>query len=159
MSGEEVTVEMYVRSSAPGVARERQERTRERLASLDEEGAVGSVTVRQWPKRVALDDDPEQEWVLDRFEAFSRWAEAENVSLDPGFGTRECYSWATGYRYDALVLPVICLAVYEGGDLVSVYPHADGDETRTVADYLIELETAATEEPTAAPEPQIKPAD
>lgn len=48
----------------------------------------------------------------------------------------------TGEMDDWLVFPALCLALYEDGSLAAVFPHADGDDYRSVSDGLDELARA-----------------
>jgi hypothetical protein len=53
----------------------------------------------------------------------------------------------TGAKGDWIVLPAITVAIYENGDLAAVYPHADGDDYRSVADGLTALAETVTSGP------------
>ncbi|PSQ45748.1 hypothetical protein BRD17_00860, partial [Halobacteriales archaeon SW_7_68_16] len=128
----------------PKPASGRRDRLRERLCDLAAGSTVEEFDVSTWPKRVPRDGscDPA---VRDRYLEFAAWARDNGVRLSPFFGTRECYSMETGERGEWVVLPALCLAVYEDGDLSAVYPHADGDTYHSVLSGLRHLETAATE--------------
>lgn len=130
-------VEFFSRASVPRVVRDRPSSIVERLDRLDSEGRVGSVETHTWPEELC----PVEGAVADRYEEFDAWADANGVALDPFFETRECRCLASDRSDTALVLPVLCLAVYEGGDLRAVYPHATGDGVRTVDDGIAALAT------------------
>lgn len=132
-------VELYHRETLPTPAQGRREQVEARLAALESAGAIAGYDVATWPKRVPCDGTADPA-VRDRYLAFATWAAEGDVRLTPFFGTRECYSMATGDRGDWVVLPALCLAVYEGDRLTSVYPHADGDTYRSV---LFGLQTLA----------------
>lgn len=134
-------VELYGRETLPPPAATRRERLEARLTDLSSEGALAGFDVSTWPKRVPHDgDDDADAAVRDRYLAFTAWAVEQGVRLTPFFDTRECYSMATGERGEWVVLPALCLAVYEDGDLAAVYPHADGDTYRSVQSGLRSLE-------------------
>jgi len=137
-------VELFVRDGLPEPAARQCDRLRERLTDLEAEGAVASATAFTWDKRVER-GDPVKTKARDRYVAFEAWAADRGVSLRPFFGTRECYSMETGERGEWIVYPALCLAVFEDGDLVSVFPHADGDDYRSVLDGLDALDSESTE--------------
>lgn len=128
-------VELYGRDDLPAPARGRRDRVAAHLAELESAGTIAGFDVRWWPKRLPRDGTGTRE-VRDRYLAFADWAEDRGVSLAPFFGTRKCYSTATGERGEWVVLPALCLAVYGDGDLTAVYPHANGDAYRSVLSGL-----------------------
>ena len=131
-------VELYGRETLPPPAAERRDHVAETLRALERQELIDECTVSAWPKRIecASAADPD---ARDLYLSFQSWAEDNQVRLTPFFQTRECYSMETGDRGDWVVFPAICLAVYEGDDLVSVYPHADGDTYRSVLTGLESL--------------------
>lgn len=134
-----VRVELFVRSSVPSVARERQAAAIERLYALDD--SIDAVGVRSWEKRIPIDAHGDRRETHHVYETLLDWACEHGVELRPFFETRECYSSITGESHTALVLPVMCLAVYEDDRLHGVYPHADADRTYAVGDALDALES------------------
>jgi hypothetical protein len=131
---------LHVRETLPDPVRGRRERVTDRLSALVADGALAEYDVVSWDKRIPADGsgDPETQ---DAYLAFSEWAKAEEVSLSPFFETRECYSWQTGERGTWVVLPALCLSVYEDDELVAVYPHRDGDTYESVWSGIESLET------------------
>jgi len=138
-------VELFGRADLPTPAASRHDRVAQRLAALASAGAVAEFGVSTWPKRVPRDGAADAA-TRDRYLAFAAWARDSGVRLTPFFGTRECYSMETGERGEWLVLPALCLAVYEDGELTAVYPHADGDTYRSVLSGLQALEEGADAE-------------
>jgi len=134
------TVELYVRSLAPGPAGSRQEATIERLERLVDRRAVEEYAVHVWGARVALSTTAARtdagRFVLDRLAAFRRWAAGADASLEPFFETRETHSSITGEVYATVELPVLALAEYRDGRLTGVSPHAGDDGVETVRDRL-----------------------
>lgn len=151
-----VHVELYARETLPSPARGRREHVEARLTELSAGGAIASFDVATWPKRVPCGGDADPE-VRDRYLAFEAWAGERDVRLTPFFGARECYSMATGDRGNWVVLPALCLAVYEDESLRAVYPHTDGDTYRSVLSGLRSLETDADRESRDAA--RVTPAD
>ena len=132
---------LYVRETLPAPVRGRRERVTDRLSALVADGALARYDVDVWDKRIPADGsgDPETQ---DAYLACSTWAAEAGVSLSPFFETRECYSWQTGERGTWVVLPALCLSVYEDDELVAVYPHRDGDTYESVWSGIDSLETA-----------------
>jgi len=130
----DVGVELYVRSELPPPAQERAARVYAGLEQLAREGAVTRLDRSTWPTRTPV-EDPRPD-VRDAYLSFESFADATGVGLAPFFQTRECFTPEYGGWTEWLVLPGICLAVYEDDRLVSVSPHTDGEETRTVQDAL-----------------------
>lgn len=120
--------ELFCRDDVPVHAARHQETLVDRL-----EGLADRVTVTAWPKRVRRWSDGD---VLDRYDEFASWADAAGVDLSPFFGSRGVYSFEDGRQFDALVLPVCCLAIYDGDELDAVYPHTAGDTHYAVEDAL-----------------------
>ena len=142
LSGSGTQLELFVRSSAPVGARERQTAMIERLRALDDIDSIGATAVRTWEKRIPIGEDRFGESETHRaYAAFTEWARGRDIELRPFFDTRECHSAIIGGSHTALVLPVMCLAVHEGDRLRSVFPHTRGDLTHTVGDALAALET------------------
>lgn len=137
-------VELFVRDGLPEPAARQCERLTNRLTALEADDTVAAVATFTWDKRVQC-GDPVKTKARDRYEEFEAWAADRGVSLRPFFGTRECYSMETGERGEWIVYPALCLAVYDDGDLASVFPHADGDDYRSVTDGLDALGGESTE--------------
>lgn len=131
-------VALYVRETLPTPAARQRETLRTRLRALEAEGRVDGFDVFDCPKRIRC-ENPTARDARDRYLEFAQWARDSDVSLHPSFSTRDCYAMDTGEKGEWLVFPALSLAVYEDGDLAAVYPHADGDAYRSVADGLTAL--------------------
>ncbi|MDG5778130.1 HTH domain-containing protein [Haloarculaceae archaeon H-GB2-1] len=138
-------VRLFVRDELPRPARSRRERVVDELEAIEAEGHVTAAEVVHWPKRFAV-ADTDHPSVREQFSDFVEWATDREVELSPFFGTRECYSMESGEKGDWVVLPAFCLAVFDGAELRDVYPHATGDQTRSVEDGLKTLTESTTEE-------------
>jgi len=117
-------------------------------------GAVDEYETTVWDKRVPVDADcPERS----RYDEFVTWATDAGATLSPFFDTRLCYSWETGEKRTDLVMPALCVAVYEDDELVRVAPFAREGTPRSIEDCLDDLEAGRT--PTATGTPTITTAD
>lgn len=134
--GEPLRIELYVRRNAFG-ARTQQQRLFERVRRLEAHPEVEETAVRRWPSRIAADEGSEIVGVAREFEM---WAAERGLSLAPCFERREVEPTFTVERFEQLVLPVMCLAVYHGGRLERVAPHVAERRAYTVHDCIEELE-------------------
>jgi hypothetical protein len=122
---------LHVRETLPSPVRYRREQVTDRLSALVADGALAEFDVVTWDKRIPADGSGDRE-LRDTYLALEDWAQDRDVSLAPFFATRECYSWETGERGTWVVLPALCLSVYEDDELTSVYPHRNGDTYHSV---------------------------
>nr|WP_139210954.1 HTH domain-containing protein [Natrinema salaciae] len=103
------------------------------LKELRLTGALADVTLRVWGRQIAAGssviggDDVER--IRDRLSEFECWASQNGYSLVPVFKRRERTSMVSDERTPVIVLPTICLAVYDADRLVGVFPR------RTVTEY------------------------
>jgi hypothetical protein len=130
-------VTFYVRGDMFG-ANDQQNAIVGRLRDLAASGRIEAYDVAVWNGRVRLDTDRTPPAVT-AYEAFSDWAAAAGVDIDPFFTVRERESFVDGAARE-LVLPVMCLAVESEDGIESVAPNVRGDETTTVRDCLDALE-------------------
>jgi len=144
-----ITVELYTREELPPPAVEQSEAIYERLENLTHRDGVEEINQETWVKRTPVQGCTDA--VRDTYLAMTEWASNADVALDPFFQTRECYSATEEGWTDWIVLPAICLAIYEDGDLSAVYPHRDGAETRTVADGVQQLERSVLDSAEQSP--------
>ena len=133
----ELTV--YLRASAPSVARDRQREVIERAERLVETDRIEDVTVRRWDDRVFVSEGHPvtEHHAVEAFETFKEHAEEFDRSVKPFFQEHE--------RDDGrlIVFPVICVAVHVDDELRGVFPSADEDRSNvySVWDCLTALET------------------
>ncbi len=144
-SDEGYSVRLFLRGTVPPEVRERQEHTVTRLERFEADHDV-ELEVRNWPREIPVDPVGVSETYLDLLDTFRAWANAQGRSLAPAVEVRRTYSWITAEQYATIALPVMLLAIYEGDRLLNVFPHADGDEVRTVAEGLTELNRFCTDE-------------
>lgn len=128
---------LFAREELPRPATERRDVVAEQLAAIVASGSLAGVDVVHWDKRVpAAGGARERSLVAE----FRKWAVDADVDLAPCFGTRRCHDGRAGEVRTELVLPALCLAVYEDDELVAVAPRATDDGVVTVADCLARLE-------------------
>ncbi|MEM4782642.1 MAG: hypothetical protein QXG03_13915 [Halalkalicoccus sp.] len=137
MEGQNTAPELtvYLRSSAPFPARDRQEEVIERAERLATEGRIGDVSVRHWNDRVVASDEVGATDAVETFEAFKSRAEEIGHTIEPFFQEHD----RGGVR--EIVFPIICIAVYVDEELRRVFPCRDDREAYSVWDCLTALET------------------
>lgn len=147
--------ELFVRTDLPTPSEKRRDAVETRLERLRRAGRIDEFETTVWAKRVpvAATDCAERT----RYEEFRDWATEAGATLAPFFDTRLCYSWETGEKRTELVMPALCLAVYEDGDLVQVAPFARGGAPHSIEECLDDLETGR--EPTTPGAVTISTAD
>ena len=128
-------VTLYVRTPAPMATKERQASVLGRLDALRAAEVLDDVTVTYWVRQATNDDA-----VMPSVGALEEWAEANDVTLAPAFDRHDRSNWYTGHDDVVVSLPVICLAVFEDEDIVSVYPHRGRNGNLSVSDGLDRLE-------------------
>lgn len=116
-----------------------------RLKHLEAEGTIDSVEVEVWGKKICRKVNGEKPALcylaLEILDEFRDWAERNGRSLRPYFKERTIHSEITGEERIEIDLPIVCLGIYAGTDLLTMYPHTDGDGHNTVEDGLKLLET------------------
>lgn len=128
---------LFVRSDLPTPSRKRCTTIECDLQELVSSGVLDAAESREWEKRVPLGSDDSLERTL--YEEFETWARDAGVSLSPFFDTRLCYSMETGEKRKELVMPAVCLAIYEDGDLAQVAPFAYAGRAESVEECIAEL--------------------
>lgn len=141
----DITVTCYVRPSLLLEPVDSHVRT---LRAAEEEGEIDALLLRSWPDQITISADRHAPESLEAFEEFTEWAYREGVEIEPPFAVQTRESTITGESRTVLVTPVCCLAVYVGNALAGVYPHVDGEESRTVTDAVAALRSGEIREAT-----------
>lgn len=130
--------ELYLRRDAHGGlgVKEMVDRTRR----LEANGVFGeSLVAGEWHRFGTRAED----WrpgAMETYEEFRAWAEANGLSLEPGFQQRSRSFIGMDDVETVVVFPVVALAVYEGQELQAVFPCTDGERTHTVESALAAFE-------------------
>jgi len=134
---------LFVRSDLPAPSQKHCNAIECELQELVCRDVLDGVETVEWEKRVPL-QGPGNGAERDLYNEFADWAREAGVCLAPFFDTRLCYSPTTGEKRRELVMPAVCLAVYEDGDLVQVAPFADAGRTESVGECIAELSETGT---------------
>lgn len=144
MTDTEPYIELYVRSLLPDGAGKRQDAVIDQLAALEREDEIAGYDIIVWGKQVAPEsaaaNTDEGRYLLNRIAEFKQWALSNNVSLESFYERRTVDSAVAGDATDAIRLPVIGLAEYDGDELVHVAPCTEGERVHTITDRLENLE-------------------
>ncbi|WP_332899042.1 HTH domain-containing protein [Haladaptatus sp. CMSO5] len=134
-------LELFYRAPAPDEARHSQERIFKRLHELERENGT-HIETHKWPMRVVLERDTDERAAraLASYTEFDDWAHSHHVSLRPYFTEHESH-WFTGEDTNELILPMVCLAVYDGDELVDVFPRTEGNHAVSINQFLDRLES------------------
>lgn len=140
-------IELFTRAGAVGTY-DRVVEAIERVRELEADDRGSECRVTTWDKQITLGNGhiEGRMAVLERIEEFETWARERSVSLYPFFEERTRSSLATDGEQRVIVLPVLCLAVYEGEGLRELFPCTANEVTYTVHDGLAALETNGTNE-------------
>lgn len=135
----ETTVDLLLRADGPA-AWKQQQQVIETLDRLDETDAIDGYRTQVWGNAVPL-GGPLSETVFYRaavrkVRAFEEWAESRDGPVELPFERDEVVSELTGDRHSLVRLPMTCLAVYDGADLLAVYPCVEDGEPCSVEDLL-----------------------
>lgn len=117
-------VEVYLRTDTIGTY-DAQRRVIERLRSLDARGVFDGTSVGATWQGVETYDGDAREGAIRTYEEFRDWAEANDFSLEPAFDRRPRYVTGTTDVAEAVVFPVVALAIYVDEDLRAVVPSSD----------------------------------
>ena len=124
--------------------------SRKQMADLFIEAGYNVIV---WGKQIAPEsaaaNTEEGRYILNRVAEFKQWALSNNVSLASFYQQTAVDSEAADAAYDAMVLPVMGLAEYDGEELAHVAPCTDGDDVHTITDRLERLDAG---EPSALDE-------
>jgi len=129
---------LYKREELPEPVATRVAAVEQQLEAVAKRGNIESVEVRTWCSREPLQECSDS--LQNVYSEFALWAATTGRSLTPFFSIRRCYTTGKTERCDWLVLPALCLALYEDDTLRAVYPHLEKSGYRTVEDGLAFLE-------------------
>lgn len=127
--------EVYLRSDVIG-RDDAQQRVLDRIRRLDDRGVFDVTDLEstwQGVEIAATDDRPE---ALRTYGEFADWAAANDFSLEPAFDRRERYVEGRTERREAVIFPVVALAIYVGDQLRAVLPSSDDFSHYTVHEAI-----------------------
>jgi hypothetical protein len=137
-------IELYVRSMLPDGAGSRQDDVIDKLDELERREEIAGYNVVVWGKQIAPESAAASteagRYILNRVAEFKQWALSNNVSLESFYQRTSVDSEAADSPYDAMVLPVMGLAQYDGEELAHVAPCTDGENVHTITDRLERLD-------------------
>ncbi|MBV0923792.1 hypothetical protein KTS45_06210 [Halomicroarcula limicola] len=120
----------------------------DRLSSLRTAEVIDDFSVTTWPEEIVVSGRTNHSELLDTVDDFEEWAAEHGLTLRPPFETRTA-SLLVGGSKEVLTTPMMLAAAYEDGELVGVYPCADGERTWTIGEFLDALERDSTPLPDA----------
>lgn len=136
-------VKLFVRLDPEVGLESRKERVVERLTSLEGREAIADYDIFTWSRGIRLDGPLEESsycrTLLEHVGELRAWID-ENCVDSCGFDVQAVRSTVTGESYDVVSLPAICLAVYDGDELVDLYPRRTSETVENVDDGLASLE-------------------
>lgn len=117
-------VAVYVRADQLGGGIDTHLRTLRRLAAG---GSLANLTVRAWPAEVVLSEETPDCSTISVFKRAREWASSVGASI-PAFGVHTVQCSLTDEVRTVMRPPTICVLVYDGERLESVYPHVRGGD-------------------------------
>lgn len=151
-SHESLETVLRLRTLAPYGIDRTQKEIIDRLRDLVEDGPLTDLDVDAWGASVRATGGNDVAAVQETVDEFTCWAERNDCSLTPAFEWRATDSFLDEEpeSESVVVLPLLCLAVYDDGKLEAVYPHRDDDEVHTIHDGVEALESLRSSPEAAA---------
>lgn len=147
MSGKKTsgtTVDLYLCAEPQFGVEKQKEAVIDRLTALERAELIDGFNIYIWGREIRptgpLEGTDYHEFVLDSLRKFEEWLQRNGASEDRIFKRREVDSEFVDETYEVISLPMMCLAVYDDGELSGVYPYYDGEGTHTVRECLAGLE-------------------
>lgn len=115
------------------------------LQKLEAKGIVAELDIDVWGLSMGInvprDNNPTGTQQL--LSEFERWADEHDCTLRPAFSRSNAKSTADdATEHDEYtILPLLCLAIYDGTTVQSIYPHVTHDGARPIHDGLATLES------------------
>lgn len=136
----DIAVELCVRSLSPQGASSRQEAVIDHLADLEERGVIETFSLIVWGARFAPGSAAARtatgRELERRIEAFERWVAQAEKPDELAFEHREVRSLVSDERREEIVLPVLCLVVYQDEVLRCVSPWSATEMCHSIDDCL-----------------------
>lgn len=131
-------IDLCLRAAGPE-AWNHQQRIVDRLEVLDDRGEIDGYRIQTWGKVASptgpLSDTRFHRAAVGTVREFESWAD-ERGDVELPFSREEFDCEVTDQHHRVIRLPLVCLAVYEDGELVGVYPRTEDGTTYRVRDAL-----------------------
>jgi len=141
-AAEELRVTLWLRDTGPGGS-EGGPSVGEQLRDLEEKGVIDSLTINTWPRQLPCDPDSEvtgsAATVRKRLAEFREWATERGHDLEPAFRWCERTSLVSETAREVVVLPMRCIEVRDGDELLAVFPCTGDQGVNTVSSCLARL--------------------
>lgn len=151
---ERTRIDVCLRAAGPE-AWNHQQRIIDSLEDMKERGLIDRYRVQTWGKVAAvvgaLSETKFHSAAVGIVREFEEWADAHDEEVDLPFHHDEVVCEFTEERHSVVRLPVICLGVYEGDELVGVYPRSEAEDFYSVRDALAGAADAGTGEESPDP--------
>ncbi|ELZ79078.1 hypothetical protein C455_09343 [Haloferax larsenii JCM 13917] len=138
-------VKLFLRADAEVGVERTKEAAVEKLAELDAAGRIDDYDVHVWGRELRADgpltDTGHGAELLGYVEAFREWAREHDVSFESTFKEHTIESSFADEQYEVVSLPTICIAIYEGEQVASVYPCHTGEQDCSAVEYLETFES------------------
>ncbi|ELZ89568.1 hypothetical protein C453_00085 [Haloferax elongans ATCC BAA-1513] len=138
-------VKLFLRADAEVGVERTKEAAVEKLAELDAAGRIADYDVHVWGRELRADGPLTNTGyggeLLGYVKAFKEWAREHDISLEATFKERTIESSFADEQYKVVSLPTICIAVYDGDQVASVYPCHTGGRDCSAVEYLETFES------------------
>lgn len=143
--GEALRVEIRLRESATYGVQRQIEDIISRLRRLEQRGTVETVDISVWGRDVTTADPGSTERYR-TYRAFKEWATQNGCDLAPAFQRRVTNQTLLDDepRTVRIVVPIVCIALYDEDGIKAVFPHCVAGEAMTVDRALELLETGVS---------------
>ena len=139
---------VFVHSLAPVSSKESQDRLVDDLGTLDEQGVLSDVDLLVWGSSICtgspLTTVGNGERILDAIGSFYDLSADSEISIAPFFSLSEVETEYSEESFRRIVPPCRAVALYDGEELVAVFPCLVDGTTHTPEDLLAYLTDRAT---------------
>lgn len=130
-----IRAELYLRNDTYGTYHV-QQRVLTRIKSLADEGVFNEAGLEATVEGVTISEADSREEAVKTYAEFTNWADANGFSLEPAFDRRRRFTPGKTELCEAVIFPVVSLAIYEGDRLRAVLPATDEYAHYTVHEAL-----------------------
>jgi hypothetical protein len=123
------------------------------VTQLKRDGIVSDVSIHAMPEKVNLTTGSDYGEFVELYDRLDQWAKKHDVSLSPGFSVTSTSSEIWHETRRTVRMPMICLVLYSGSEVIGVFPHSTDEVHHSVEEALSVLQTGELE--TILPESSI----